>query len=240
MSNDMSVVVDHPTLRFEPGSKVVPGDRIGSVRQVLPGPGTYAKGGNIYASVLGRMELAPCSRTPESDPTKDSSPTTVVSIRPKRPLASSQVISVGQLVLGRVSRVAAPQATLEIIAMEGTGPITTTSPPFPEGSIAREECVKSGTTPGSSSREVHECFQPGDMVLAKVLSLGDSRRYFLTTAESELGVIHAVCYASGTPMIPCSWKEMECPDSGVKEPRKCAKPRKVVKPLLMEDDDGAL
>lgn len=228
-------------LRFEHGSKVVPGDRIGSVRQVFPGPGTYAKGGNVYASVLGCMEVT------KTDPQQSESPGTVVSIRPQRPLASSQVIKVGQMVLCRVTRVAAPQATLDIIAIEGTGPIATIGTQrVPEGSITRDECVRATTTSGGSktstttttSREVHECFQPGDMVLAKVLSLGDARRYFLTTAESELGVIHAVCYSSGEPMIPCSWKEMECPVSGVKEPRKCAKPRTIV-PVTATDTETA-
>jgi exosome complex component CSL4 len=68
-------------------------------------------------------------------------------------------------------------------------------------------------------------FLPGDVVLASVLSLGDARRYLLTTAAPELGVIHAVSAASGQPMVPRSWKEMKCPVSGRTEPRKVAKPR---------------
>lgn len=241
--------IQPPTLRFQQGNRVVPGDRIGSVRQVLPGPGTYAKGGNVYASVLGKMELTKQLQQQDDDDDDDDNNSNknintetvafIVSIQPlssQPPLASSQVIAVGQRVLGRVTRIAAPQASLEIIAMEGVGPIRQT--PFPEGSISRDECVNvKGKSAGSTnmntntnataSREVQECFQPGDIVLAKVLSLGDARRYYLTAAEGDLGVIHAVCYASGKPMIPCSWKEMECPDTGMKELRKCAKPRKV-------------
>ncbi len=35
------------------------------------------------------------------------------------------------------------------------------------------------------------CFRPGDIVRASVLSLGDARSYYLTTAENELGVVYA-------------------------------------------------
>jgi exosome complex component CSL4 len=207
-----------PTLRYENGSSVIPGDRIGSVSQVFPGVGTYAKGGHVYASLLGQVYLNPSADSALGETRSEFT----VSIVTRKPLASSQIILSGQIVLGRVQRVTAPQAVLEILAIEGVGTVESKS----EGTIAREECVKSG----AAAREVHDCFQPGDLVLARVLSLGDSRRYFLTTAESELGVIHAICHSSGKPMIPYTWKEMQCPDSNVREPRKCAKPRKILKP----------
>ena len=212
-----------PTLRFQNGSKVAPGDRIGTVRQVFPGVGTYAKGGHIYASTLGRMEISTATSISSSSNDGDGF---TVSVVPRKPLAWSQVLQPGQLVLCRVTRVSAPQCTVDILAIEGVGALQNNNNKNntpAEGSIAREECVKSGT----ATREVQDCFQPGDIVLAKVLSLGDTRRYFLTTAEPELGVLYAVCYSSGKPMIPYSWKEMQCPDTHVKEARKCAKPRRI-------------
>ena len=36
-----------------------------------------------------------------------------------------------------------------------------------------------------------QCFRPGDVVRASVLSLGDARSYYLSTAENELGVVYA-------------------------------------------------
>ena len=39
--------------------------------------------------------------------------------------------------------------------------------------------------------EMHKCFRPGDIILAKVQSLGDTQSYILNTAENELGVIIA-------------------------------------------------
>jgi exosome complex component CSL4 len=49
----------------------------------------------------------------------------------------------------------------------------------------------------------------------------------LTTAENELGVIRAICSSSGKIMAPISWKEMECPETKVRERRKCAKPKDI-------------
>ena len=38
---------------------------------------------------------------------------------------------------------------------------------------------------------VDECFQPGDIIKARVISLGDSKWFYLSTAETDLGVILA-------------------------------------------------
>ena len=58
---------------------------------------------------------------------------------------------------------------------------------------------------------------------SQVVSLGDARSYYLSTAKTELGVTHARSSASGTPMIPISWQEMQCPVTKLKELRKVAK-----------------
>ena len=70
--------------------------------------------------------------------------------------------------------------------------------------------------------KLHLCFRPGDLVRAEVLSLGDSRSYFLTTARNELGVIEAKSLG-GELMVPISWQEMQCPKTRVVEARKVAK-----------------
>jgi len=60
-------------------------------------------------------------------------------------------------------------------------------------------------------------------VLTRVVSLGDSREYMLSTAENMLGVIWAKNKDSGCFMLPKSWTEMICPGSGRVESRKCAR-----------------
>ena len=88
-----------------------------------------------------------------------------------------------------------------------------------EGMIRKED-VRSGML---EDIHMYACFRPGDVVVSRVLSLGDSRRYYLSTCESSLGVVRAVCESSGYVMCPVSEREMECTVSGVRELRKCAK-----------------
>lgn len=69
---------------------------------------------------------------------------------------------------------------------------------------------------------MYDCFRPGDVVQAEVVSLGDARSYYLSTAKNELGVVHARSLA-GVPMVAVSWEAMQCPDTLVVEKRKVAK-----------------
>ena len=87
--------------------------------------------------------------------------------------------------------------------------------------------------------EIYKSFRPGDVIMAKVLSLGDAQSYYLTTSENELGVVFAKSVAgklacsehvrptltalSGAPMVAVSWCEMQCEQTGAKEWRKVAR-----------------
>ncbi len=68
-----------------------------------------------------------------------------------------------------------------------------------------------------------ECFREGDVVRAEVLSLGDSRSFYLTTAKDELGVVRATHRESRKKMLPISWTEVQCPVTGEVEDRKVAR-----------------
>ncbi|KAK7475364.1 hypothetical protein BaRGS_00033382 [Batillaria attramentaria] len=70
--------------------------------------------------------------------------------------------------------------------------------------------------------EMYKCFRPGDIVVARVLSLGDAQSYVLSTAENELGVVIATSEAGAT-MVPISWCKMQCPRTLMEEFRKVAK-----------------
>ncbi len=53
--------------------------------------------------------------------------------------------------------------------------------------------------------EMYKTTRPGDILLARVISLGEaSSGYLVTTAENELGVVIAYSEASGAKMIPVS------------------------------------
>ena len=73
------------------------------------------------------------------------------------------------------------------------------------------------------SVEMYECYRPGDIVRAKVISLGDARSYYLTTAGVHFGVVSAKSATMNKTMIPVSWEKMKCPVTGLEEKRKVAK-----------------
>lgn len=211
-TKSMTMSTAPPTLRFEIGSTVAPGDRLGNVKQIRPGIGTYLKRGHVYASAVGKLTLVHAA-----DDDEHTTPIVSVQLAPKRQYASTKVLTVGQIVLGKVTRVVLNQAVVDIVAAQGVGALRNAH----EGSIRRDD-VRAGA---SEEVQLYDNFRPGDVVLCRILSLGDSRRYYLTTAEPELGVVRATCQTSGKRMVPISWKEMQCPETKVKEFRKCAKPK---------------
>lgn len=71
--------------------------------------------------------------------------------------------------------------------------------------------------------KIVECFKPGDLVKAVVLSLGDGSNYYLTTARNDLGVVFAKSEGgAGDLMVAIDWETMVCEKTGVVEKRKCA------------------
>mmetsp|Transcript_40236 Transcript_40236/g.84502 ORF Transcript_40236/g.84502 Transcript_40236/m.84502 type:complete len:267 (+) Transcript_40236:183-983(+) len=158
---------------------------------------------------------------------------------------------VGMLVLGRITRVARPShAMVDIVAIvpnedekQQSNKNSNSSseshqaqqqqqppPPFivplhePFAGTLRQNELR----PNSSLEiRIEDCVRPGDVVVARVRADGE-RDFVLSTAEAECGVIRALCESSGCEMMAVSWKEMQCPVTGVREGRKVAKPRQRV------------
>lgn len=190
-------------LMVKVGQKVTPGDKIGKANQIIAGPGTYNRGSSIYSSAIGYVSL---------DGNEVS-----IKLEGDRTYASSHVLSIGNKVLCKVLRITNQMATVEIVAAEDIGALRE----HHEG-IIRKEDVRVAAT---EEVEIYDSFRPGDILVARIISLGSSRRgYFLSTAENQLGVLQAICSTSGEKMTPISYKEMECPKSHIRERRKCAKP----------------
>ena len=161
------------------------------------GEGAHVWGGKVIASVTGRLEL------------DESGVARVVHRKPPPALPA-----VGDIVTCRVTRINPRMATVDILCV---------------GNVAlRDKCVglirREDVRPiGLEPVDVYRSYRPGDIVLAKVLSLGDARAYYLGSSEPELGVAIARS-AEGVRMRPVSWCEVECPVTGVRERRKVAKP----------------
>jgi len=182
---------------------VIPGERLGSTGEYSTGPGTYSRQGYIYSSLVGVKKI---------EKNADGGSRAKIFVQsgdePKQfvPEKDSAVICQVLSTTPRFSKVA-------ILRVNGI-PVTNAF----RGMI-RKENIRATEI---DKVEVYKCFRPGDIVLARVLSLGDAHSYLLTTAENELGVIHATSEA-GARMLPKSWCEMYCSKTKAIEHRKVAK-----------------
>ena len=116
--------------------------------------------------------------------------------------------AVGDVVYARVTRISKSRgaecqifATLKPLSREFRGTVRTVdfaSPALQEFS------------------QVSDCFRPGDIIRAKIISLGDSKSFFLSTVPDDCGVVFA------GNLNPASYKLVAL--DGQVERRKVAKP----------------
>jgi len=190
-----------PDLALATGeSHVCPGQRLATIQELVPGRGTFVRNGHIYSSVVGYKEVVL---------QLEGAPILNV-IREKE---SSIVPQIHNIITARITKVNPRFASALILCVD----FKAMKEPFP--GIIRVQDVRATE---QDKIEVYKCFRPGDIVKAEVISLGDSRSYFLSTAKNELGVIFARSVAGAT-MIPISWDCMQCPKTKMKEFRKVAR-----------------
>ncbi|GFH06404.1 S1 motif domain-containing protein [Haematococcus lacustris] len=179
---------------------VCPGDRIGSADVYRAGSGTYERHGGIFAACCGQAQDATSSSGERL--LQVTAPQDIKSAIPKP----------GAVVTVKVTRVQQTSASCKVLVVGSTA----VSKEF--SGIIRLQDVRSTEI---DKVVLHHCFRPGDIVRAEVLSLGDARSYYLTTAKNELGVVYAKSSA-GVPMVAVGWEAMQCPMTRVLEPRKVA------------------
>ncbi|GBF88330.1 exosome complex component CSL4 [Raphidocelis subcapitata] len=184
------------------GELVCVGDRLGNTEQHAPGPGTYARNGFIHASVVGALLEAP--------PPPDGGPAALsVAARAAQPVVPEP----GAVVTAKVSQVTPTGAHCRILCV---GPRAL--------DVEFKGLIRLPDVRATDVDRVvmSDCFRPGDVVRAEVVSLGDARSYHLTTARNELGVVHATSMA-GNVMVPVSWASMRDPETQREERRKVAR-----------------
>ena len=181
---------------------VTPGERLSSAAAFHSGPGTHTLDGSIYASLTGTVQHLP-------PPSPSSLPLlSVLSLRPP-----TLVPSPGDRVLARVTKINPRYASLSILCI-GSHPL-----PHPFPATLRQRDLRSFDV---DHADVGQSVRPGDLVRCAVLSLGDARSYFVSTAEEEFGVVEATS-AAGGQLRAVSWERMQCQLTGVREQRKVAK-----------------
>ncbi|KAE8590619.1 hypothetical protein XENTR_v10018133 [Xenopus tropicalis] len=148
----------------------VPGERLCSTEDCAPGYGTFCRHGYIFASLAGYI----VKKT-------DNGLMPVISV--VRETDSHLLPDVGSVVTCKVTSINSRFAKVQIMYI-GSTPLSNTF----RGTIRKEDIRATE----KDKVEVYKSFRPGDIVMAKVISLGDIQsNYLLSTAENELGVVVA-------------------------------------------------
>ena len=204
-------------------SLVVPGQILGSISSHLPGPGTHVFENNILASIIGSTIITP----PVNKSTKPiiSIPRYNTSSAARADAATGILPKVGSTVLGRITRVSQRQlaASILIVDPSPTDLISytqITNDDLQFQAVLRKEDIR---THEKDKIVMNDMYRVGDIIRATIISLGDERNYYISTAGNEFGVVVATSEACNA-MVPASWKEMKDVVTGKGENRKVAKP----------------
>lgn len=184
---------------------VLPGDDLGPIDGAECGAGVYASGECVRASLAGRVTRGPGGLV-------------AVARDARGPRGGGGgAPEVGAFVLARVTRITTLTAHADVLLV-GDAP--------PAGGGAWSGVVKKEYVAGAGVEvdklRIDECFRPGDVIRAEVVSLGDKRSLYLSTARDECGVVAAVADISRLPLRPVDARWMVEPASGARELRKVA------------------
>lgn len=224
--------------------KVVPGMALNVAGNVQLGEGLYKRRedpGRVYVSrrgILERVEDRP--RRGEQAEGDDRLQPVLLQVAPST--GGGAIPQVGQTIIGMVTRLTtryigvdilvgephnggeATAATLSTLEGSTSSSATYYGEPF-KGTLRSQDVWPADDREAPS--QLYQACRPGDLIRARIIGVGDASAGFLlsTGLDVELGVIFARGAASGQPMVPVSWREMICPQTGIKEARKAAKPQ---------------
>ncbi|GAM19228.1 hypothetical protein SAMD00019534_024030 [Acytostelium subglobosum LB1] len=177
---------------MESSTIVTPGQRLCRESEYIASEGTYIHKGAIYSSVLGFSHVIKRHQSSEQDDqTKDKDD--IVASTNENDLKKDYIVvmkekdpgvvpDIGSVVTAQVLRNNPRLASVAILCV-GTKALKETF-----NGIIRVQDVRATEI---DKVEIYKSFRPGDIVVAQVISLGDSRSYYLSTAKNELGVVFA-------------------------------------------------
>ncbi|OAA67033.1 exosome complex subunit [Niveomyces insectorum RCEF 264] len=230
------------------GQVTVPGQLLGPSSKYLPGPGTHLADGQVYASLLGHVQVSQPTTSSAGGATEGGSGAAAAAAATTGPSSGARLLP------KRLTRIVVPTATHDAGAA-ARATVSVSRARIAQGGevlpdvgntvlcrvtrITQRQAVVAILVVGETVLDaewqgliraqdvratekdrvkIYESFRPGD-----IISLGDQANYYLSTASNTLGVVMATSEA-GNPMYPVSWKEYIDPETGLSEPRKVAKP----------------
>lgn len=144
----------------------LPGQRLADAGTLSAGRGTYTHDGGIFASVLGSWSVNARGQ--------------VEVARAGKTIGTAQVLRLGDAVVCRAVKATARHVLVDILCVGET----VLQEAFP-GTIRLED-VRSHDV---DKLVLEDMFRPGMLIKALVLSFGDTRSYFLSTAKPGLGIV---------------------------------------------------
>lgn len=191
---------------------VVPGQKVAEISSTLKsGHGIYEKDEYLVASLPGTLIQSSENVLFVQPPSSNN---------PIKKLHTQVIPTIGQDIIGRIIKITSKYAGVDILSVDGELPLME---PI-KGTIRTQDIVE---IEEKEIPPVHLAFRPGDLVRARIIGISDpSAGYLLSTGlNPHLGVIYGKSAAAGVPLRPFAWNEMICSHTGIKEKRKCAKPK---------------
>ena len=193
-------------------SYVMPGEWIGNIKNYESGNGTYIDSNNdIISNCFGKTKLMKLSKNNSNNKKR---------IKLKGQLMVKHfknddiIPKVGDIIIGKIIKITSNHAITEIIYVNNN--IITNNTCI--GIIRKQDIRKIDI----DNIQIYKCFRQNDIIKAKIISLGNLKNYYLSTVDSNFGVI--IGYSIfGHKMIPISWNKMQCKQTKVIEMRKVAK-----------------
>jgi len=221
-----------------------PGDDLGSAAEFRAGAGAYARGGRVFASVLGVVvadadagadadaaasaaaaAAAASAALPGSEDEDEGASAAALAAAPRVTLSVSRSLDGGA---ASSASAAVPHVGATVVArvLRISSAAVSCEVLLCEGralaapfqALLRREHVRESEV---DKVVVDACFRPGDLVQALVASLGDARSLFLSTVRPEHGVVWARSEA-GNVMRRAGEAHFEDPVTGLQETRKVA------------------
>lgn len=167
----------------------MPGDRLATIEEFVPGSGSASSGDAVISTVVGDVEPDMVNR--------------VINVKPVKS-ADADLPKVGDLVIGHVDSAQPSMAQITIIAVHDQPNDKQLS-----GMLSMRE---------DRRRRTSSPIKAGDIVRAKVVSTKNSI-YHLSLDDPRAGVIETVCSNCGGRVIALGRDRVKCTECGLVDER---------------------
>lgn len=173
------------------GSFVLPGDVVGSAEEFVPGECTYVRGGVIYASTAGLVDIDPETKSASVIPKTNAPPK----------------LCHGDIVVGEVVDLKDSLVVVSLAFKKG----------YENRPLSDEEAtIHISNVRNSYVKDLRQMFSLRDILKAKII---DERQRRLSTGDEELGVVKAYCNRCMTGLVRKDGR-LVCPSCANTETRK--------------------